>query len=318
MYKPEDNNKRVGAAIPINFGLIESIANTLTPQANTPSDLTRRKAIAYNMLSLGKLIANWKEIVGLQLASKTYPYRLIKGKLYLSVSDSQWMQTLIFLKGQIISKISEKLPKLKVNEIIGKIGEIPEEAQKLVKESIWPDWKEEKPVQVNGIEDKELADRIARCSQKTSARIKGLNDMGYKLCKICRAVPTRSTNGICAMCLFQSREQARLKTSGLLSDMPWLTYEEVVENDHELTKVEFDDIKSKLLAYSEKLINELGKDLKADFDNETYYQLKEEIMRCVMLKTGCMPDEINLEHLTEQGFPQQWSEYLNLEPTGNT
>ena len=141
MGKLDAESKHLGKTIPINFGLIDAIAESLKSKANTPADLTRRKAIAYNMLSLGKLIASWKNIVDVQLASKTYPYRLIKGKLYLSVADSQWLQTLLFLKGHIVSKISEKFPELKITEIIGKVGEIPEEARKIVEEHIWPDWK---------------------------------------------------------------------------------------------------------------------------------------------------------------------------------
>ncbi|MFA7146387.1 MAG: DUF721 domain-containing protein, partial [Candidatus Riflebacteria bacterium] len=120
---------------PLQQGLIKAIASL----RKDGGDIKKRYVIAKSMLALGRLINSWKDVVGIVLASHTYPYRLIKGRLFLAVSDSQWMQTLTFLRSEIISKLNNTFPDMKITEICARVGVIPEEVKRNIEESIWPD-----------------------------------------------------------------------------------------------------------------------------------------------------------------------------------
>lgn len=300
---------------PISFGLVKAITSMrkacFKEEGKTDSDYKHRLA-ARDMLILGRLINSWRDIVGIQLASKTCPLKLFKGTLYLTVSDSPWMQTLLFIKANIIQKLAERFPDLKIKDIIGRIGKIPASIEKLVKEASWPNWEEEEITEKPAIKNPELAKSIDKCQQKLSARLKGLEEKGYKLCKICRANVTRSEEGICAMCLFDHRSDILMKSRSLLAEMPWLNYEEVREEQKELTLVEYDSIKNELLNETLKMVDELFGELKEDFDESTAEMMRKEIVRGIILFTGVTPDKVDLSCLNTMFLPdKKWLDYLN-------
>lgn len=301
---------------PISFGLVKAITSMrkacFKEEGKSESDYKHRLA-AKDLVILGRLINGWKDIVGTQLASKTCPLKLFKNTLYLTVSDSQWMQTLLFLKAGIIQKLEQKFPDLKIKEIIGRIGKIPASIEKLVKDASWPDWKEEEIIEKSEINNAELAKSIDECQQKLSARLKGLEEKGYTLCKICRANVTRSKDGICAMCVFDHRSDIMMKSRTIIAEMPWLTYEDVKKEQKELTLIEYDSIKNDLLNDTLKVVDELFSDLKEDYDEDTADMMRKEIVRGIILYTGLTPDKIDLEKVKVKQLPEKkWLDYLNL------
>ena len=301
---------------PISFGLVKAITSMrkacFKEEGKSESDYKHRLA-AKDLVILGRLINGWKDIVGTQLASKTCPLKLFKNTLYLTVSDSQWMQTLLFLKAGIIQKLEQKCPDLKIKEIIGRIGKIPASIEKLVKDASWPDWKEEEIIEKSEINNAELAKSIDECQQKLSARLKGLEEKGYTLCKICRANVTRSKDGICAMCVFDHRSDIMMKSRTIIAEMPWLTYEDVKKEQKELTLIEYDSIKNDLLNDTLKVVDELFSDLKEDYDEDTADMMRKEIVRGIILYTGLTPDKIDLEKVKVKQLPEKkWLDYLNL------
>lgn len=301
---------------PISFGLIKAITSMrkacFKEEGKPESDYKHRLA-AKDLVILGRLINSWRDIVGIQLASKTCPLKLFKGTLYLTVSDSQWMQTLLFLKAGIIQKLNSKFPDLKIKDVIGRIGKIPSSIEKLVKEASWPDWKEEKITEKPKLNNPELSKTIDECQQKLSARLKGLEDKGYKLCKICRANVTRSSDGICAMCLFDYRNDIMMKSRSLLAEMPWLSYKEIIETQKELTIVEYESIKNELLNETLKMVDEFFVDLKEDFDDNTAEMMRKEMIRGIILFTGVTPDKVDLACVKTKQLPdKKWVEYLKI------
>ena len=301
---------------PISFGLVKAITSMrkacFKEEGKSESDYKHRLA-AKDLVILGRLINGWKDIVGTQLASKTCPLKLFKNTLYLTVSDSQWMQTLLFLKAGIIQKLEQKFPDLKIKEIIGRIGKIPASIEKLVKDASWPDWKEEEIIEKSEINNAELAKSIDECQQKLSARLKGLEEKGYTLCKICKANVTRSKDGVCAMCVFDHRSDIMMKSRTIIAEMPWLTYEDVKKEQKELTLVEYDSIKNDLLNDTLKIVDELFSDLKEDYDEDTADMMRKEIVRGIILYTGLTPDKIDLEKVKVKQLPEKkWLDYLNL------
>ena len=314
-YKTNNSKKRIGVGKkPISFSLIRAIASMrktcFNEEGKTESDYKHNLA-AKDLIILGRLINSWREIVGIQLASKTCPLKLFKGTLYLTVSDSQWMQTLLFIKSEIIQKLNKQFPDLKIKEIIGRVGKIPADVEKLVKNASWPSWEEEEIIEKPKVNNSELVKTIDECQQKLSARLKGLEEKGYKLCKICRANVTRSKDGVCAMCLFDHRSDIRMKSRTLIAETPWLTYEEVCLEQKELTKIEYDYIKNELLNETIKMVDELYSDLKYDYDEETAEMLRKEIIRGIILYTGVTPDKINLSSIKAKQLPdKKWQNYL--------
>ena len=265
------------------------------------------------MLVLGRLVNAWKDIVGLQLAHKTCPTRLIRGCLYLAVSDSQWMQTLLFLKGAIIDKLNQLFPDMKINDIIGRPGEIPEAVEEMLAAADWPDWQQE-TARLLPTDDAELASMLERCQRKLDARLRGLRQRGFELCCRCEATVTDSPDGICAVCLFAAREQDRAEVRSLVREMPWLTLEELQEFDSRLDVIELSALQLELLENTLAYVRELAMEQTAEFNKESLRQMKKEMVRAVMLYTGCMPDEVDLDNLYPDQIPDSdWPSYLNLD-----
>lgn len=314
-FRQTTGNKRLGLVKPVNYSLVKALTGIREANHRASDNRQRFVLTARDLLVLGKLINAWKDIVGLQLAAKTCPTRLIKGKLYLAVADSQWLQTLVFLKARIIEKLNELFPEMKISEIIGKPGIIPPEVEKIVKEASWPEWQSEKIVPMAELKDPELAEQLRRCQQKLDARLKGLEERGYKLCVLCRAAVTRSDNGVCAMCVYKSREDKLLQTRVLISEMPWLTFEEVSEFDGGLGKIEFEAIRNQLLDDSLALIRELAVDLALVYDEECHVRMKKEMVRAMMLFSGCMPDKVDFDYLHTCELPDpEWLHFLAIKP----
>ncbi len=315
--KSYNSKRRIGVGKkPISFSLIKAIASmrkTCFNDDGKPESDYKHNLAAKDLVILGRLINTWRKVVGLQLASKTCPLKLFKGTLYLTVADSQWMQTLLFLKAGIIQKLNQTFPDLKIKEIIGRVGKIPVEVEKLVKESAWPNWEDEEITEKPKLKDQELAKTIDICQQKLSARLKGLEEKGYRLCKVCRANVTRSKDCVCAMCLFDYRSDIRMKSRSILAEFPWLTYKEVCEEQKELNKDEYGYIKNELLNETLKLVDELYSDLKEDYDEDTADMLRKEMIRGIILFTGLTPDKVDLCSVKLKQLPdKKWVDYLKL------
>lgn len=98
----------------------ESIGNILSP-------FLKRMGLSWRIKEQ-KIIENWKEIVGQDIAQNTEPSRLRGGVLYVKVSNPIWMQQLQFLKEVIIKKIHQEIKEVVVDDLrlfIGKIDSSP-------------------------------------------------------------------------------------------------------------------------------------------------------------------------------------------------
>jgi hypothetical protein len=69
----------------------------------------------YRFLAL--IALSWREIVGDILAERSTPEKYEHHVLFVRVSNPTWMQELVLIKPQIISRMNDLL-KLQVNEII--------------------------------------------------------------------------------------------------------------------------------------------------------------------------------------------------------
>ena len=314
-YRKQPARNRTGEIKPVGFTLVKALSGLRETNCRASEEKQRYFLTAREMLVLGKLINSWKNVVGLQLAHKTCPTRLINGRLYLAVADSQWMQTLVFLKPKIIEKLKEIFPDIKITDILGKPGAIPPEVEKIVKNAEWPDWHCEDHIEMPGIKDESLLEQLDICRKKLNARLKGLESRGYKLCLLCKASVTQSEEGVCAVCQYNSREEERIQVETIIADMPWLTHEELLGFDPNFTLVEYEAIRARLLDDCLRIIDDLAADIAVFFDENNFKCMKKEMIRAMMLFTGSMPDQVDLYSLSADEFPDRnWLEYLAITP----
>jgi len=73
-----------------------------------------------------RLQTQWRSIVGEVLAAHTWPTRIRFRKLFVAVGNSVWLHQLIYVKPTLLEKIQSEAPDLFLNDIVFRIGEIPE------------------------------------------------------------------------------------------------------------------------------------------------------------------------------------------------
>lgn len=308
-------NQVRGITLPVDNSLVKVLSNLREQNHKASSDGQRFVLTGRDMLMLGRLISAWKDIVGIQLAHKTCPARVVRGKLYLTVSDSQWLQTLTFIKPKILEKLGKRFPQFRISDIVGRPGKIPPEVEKMVKEAEWPEWETLQDMPLPENLDPELAETISRCRKKLAARVEGLKDRGFNLCVCCRASMTSSEEGICAMCHFESRSEILMRVRSLLNEMPWLGFDEVLECECDIKNYEFDAIQTELLDESIEMVHEYSLQLSEKYSEDLFCLMKKEMIRAIMFHTGCMPDQVDLFHLEKnQLLVPDWLEYLAFKP----
>lgn len=83
-------------------------------------DFGLEKGIAGALLQI-----RWREIVGPQIASHTYPAEIRFDTLHLTVDSAVWMHQLSFLKQEIIEKCNRILGKASIRKIQLRTGPLP-------------------------------------------------------------------------------------------------------------------------------------------------------------------------------------------------
>ncbi len=83
-------------------------------------DLGLEKGIASAVLQI-----HWREIVGPQIASHTYPAEIRFDTLYLLVDSAVWMHQLSFLKKEIIEKCNRLLESAPIRKLSLRTGQLP-------------------------------------------------------------------------------------------------------------------------------------------------------------------------------------------------
>jgi hypothetical protein len=70
----------------------------------------------------------WTEIVGDHMAHHTWPDSIRHNKLYLLVENSTWMQQLLYLKPELLSKINAAAEGEPLTDIVFRIGPVATQA----------------------------------------------------------------------------------------------------------------------------------------------------------------------------------------------
>ncbi|NLM16373.1 MAG: DUF721 domain-containing protein [Candidatus Riflebacteria bacterium] len=309
---------RIKKTVSVNFSLMSSLKKIREDESKNSGGSKSFNLTPSEIISLGRLINTWPSIVGGALGKNTCPYRLFRNTLYITVSDSQWMQTLLFYREEIIKKTSAFFSDFKISRISAKIGPIPEEYSSMIKKKeSWPDWRKEEKIDLRDTGVEELNQTLERCRQKMNARVKGLETSGYRLCKICRGSVTRSADRVCAICLFTAsqdrREQTLLRIKSEIAEVPWISKQELLSIDPELTDTEYETLKSSLLTNSLSYVRELAEDLAEGYEPAAFEAMKAEMARALILYKNMMPDEADAAMRDPANYPDSnWSEWLGI------
>jgi len=104
----------------------------------------------------------WHKAVGEKIAENTLPQTIRKNILFVTVSNSVWMQELQFLKDQIREKINKDLPTLTIHDIRFKIGTVKKTHRTSSQEPLLPlNQEEQQDVKKHGAPIKDPALRSA-------------------------------------------------------------------------------------------------------------------------------------------------------------
>jgi len=122
-----------------------------------------------------RLTAAWNKVVGDRIVAHTRPEKLQRDTLFVSVSDSVWMQQLHFLKQDILGKINQLLDGKTVKNIHFSLGVVPPPAagNKPAPDDIRPlKARDRKMIEENtaAIADPELRDIVKKVMTREIAR----------------------------------------------------------------------------------------------------------------------------------------------------
>ena len=114
-----------------------------------------------------RLQKEWKTLVGEVVAAHTWPTRIKFRKLHVAVDNSVWLHQLLYLKTTLMENIQTQMEELELEDIIFRIGELPEPREDSVDETI-----DQAPVSpaaektageyTQAVNDEELRESLAR------------------------------------------------------------------------------------------------------------------------------------------------------------
>jgi hypothetical protein len=76
-------------------------------------------------LRLERLRGNWHEIATPRVAERTWPALIRQSKLFIDVSDNQWMHELHYGKQSLLARIQTICPQARISELKLALGPVP-------------------------------------------------------------------------------------------------------------------------------------------------------------------------------------------------
>ena len=96
----------------------------LTPLPDLIAGMIKTHGFQSRMVEF-TLQQQWGAIVGPHIAGHTYPESIRHRKLFLLAETSVWLQQLLFLKSEILAKITEVMGEDALTDIVLRVGIVP-------------------------------------------------------------------------------------------------------------------------------------------------------------------------------------------------
>src|SRR5437870_1492224 len=97
---------------------------SLTPLPDLIAGMIKTHGFQSRMVEFS-LQQQWGAIVGPHIAGHTYPESIRHRKLFLLAETSVWLQQLLFLKSEILAKITEVMGEDVLTDIVLRVGVVP-------------------------------------------------------------------------------------------------------------------------------------------------------------------------------------------------
>ena len=127
-----------------------------------------------------RLQKQWKALVGEVVAAHTWPARIKFRKLHVAVDNSVWLHQLLYLKATLLENIQTQMEELQLEDIIFRIGELPEPREDASDESpeqfaVSLDLEKTASEYTRGINDEELRESLTRVIARALSATKNSN-----------------------------------------------------------------------------------------------------------------------------------------------
>lgn len=184
----------------------------------------------------------WRDIVGDEIAAHSSPVRVIRGMLFVNVTNSVWSHHLFLLKHELIGKINTYIGEEVINDIrfqAGKSENYQNQQEKEPEEEVFSPAKlrtvrltkeevENYKTMVASVADPNLQKRILSLLYKDGATKKLKMKAQWQPCRICGTLRPPQED-YCTVCKVEQKEKNQNEVRLLLSEAPWLTYAQVKE-----------------------------------------------------------------------------------------
>jgi hypothetical protein len=97
---------------------------SLTPLPDLIAEMIKTHGFQSRMVEFS-LQQQWGAIVGPHIAGHTYPESIRHHKLFLLAETSVWLQQLLFLKSEILAKLTEVIGEDVLTDIVLRVGVVP-------------------------------------------------------------------------------------------------------------------------------------------------------------------------------------------------
>jgi len=101
-----------------------STRSSLTPLTDVVAGLIKTQGFQSRMVEYS-LQQQWSAIVGPHIGGHTYPETIRHRKLFLLAENSVWLQQLLFLKSELLSKIAGAIGEDVLTDIVLRVGACP-------------------------------------------------------------------------------------------------------------------------------------------------------------------------------------------------
>lgn len=183
------------------------------------------------------VIVHWQEIAGDEIASHSWPISIQRGVLLLAVNNPVWSHHLMMLKPMLIDKINTYLNEKLVVDIRFQAGNLKKyqnnqedgeviallQPAKLNSEELAAMWQA-----TEAIQDDSLRKKCYYVLIKQTALNKAKEQAGWKSCIRCNVLVPPGQN-YCTVCSIELKQETRKAITKLLTEAPWLTYQEICQ-----------------------------------------------------------------------------------------
>ncbi|MEN6414007.1 MAG: DUF721 domain-containing protein [Veillonellales bacterium] len=257
--------------------------------------LTIKKLGLQKKYNAESAIQHWQEIVGEKISTHAAPVMVQRGVLLIAVSSPVWGHHLSMMKAEILSKINHFIGEKLIEDIRFQAGYLknsqnqePNEPEPSIQQQLRSLRLEETEVSaayslVEKMQDEQLRKKIFQIVKKDLKLKKAKQQRQWHPCIHCAALCPPEEQ-YCAVCQRERKEQVIIKVSHLLTEVPWLTYQELGQY-----------MKCSPQEYSlgkEMLLTALLRDIHKERED------KLQILTLVMLTTGLKPEAVTAEMVT--------------------